>query len=49
MKEALVGLVRKLFGNVEYRWNYDDFPFTDPSYELEILHNGVLLVLVMLF
>ena len=40
MKETLDGLVRALFGDVEMRWNPDYFPFTDPSWELEIRFNG---------
>ncbi len=34
-------MARELFGNdVEMRWNKDYFPFTDPSFELEVLFNG---------
>lgn len=34
------GLAIHLFGNVEMRWKEDFFPFTEPSFELEILFNG---------
>ena len=40
LKEGLEGLVRELFGEVEMRWGEDYFPFTDPSFELEIHFNG---------
>jgi phenylalanyl-tRNA synthetase alpha chain len=40
MQFALEGMIRKLFGNVQFRWNTDYFPFTDPSFELEILFRG---------
>uniref|UniRef100_A0A6B2L7L0 phenylalanine--tRNA ligase n=1 Tax=Arcella intermedia TaxID=1963864 RepID=A0A6B2L7L0_9EUKA len=36
MKMALEGLAKHLFGDVKFRWNSEYFPFTDPSYELEI-------------
>ncbi|KAJ7524301.1 hypothetical protein O6H91_18G085800 [Diphasiastrum complanatum] len=36
LKETLEGLAKRLFGNVETRWTDSYFPFTDPSYELEI-------------
>lgn len=40
-KTVLLGLVQKLFGkDVEYRWVDSYFPFTQPSWELEIMHNG---------
>jgi phenylalanyl-tRNA synthetase alpha chain len=29
-----------LFGDIEMRWNPDNFPFTDPSLELEVNYNG---------
>ncbi len=32
----LAGLVNHLFPNCEYRTNSDYFPFTDPSYEVEV-------------
>jgi phenylalanyl-tRNA synthetase alpha subunit len=40
LKELLTGLARHLFGDVEMRWRDDYFPFTEPSFELEILFNG---------
>lgn len=40
-KTVLVGLAQHLFGkDVEYRWVDAYFPFTHPSWELEILHDG---------
>jgi phenylalanyl-tRNA synthetase alpha chain len=36
----LSGLVKWLFPGQEYRINDDYFPFTSPSYEIEVLHNG---------
>lgn len=41
LKDLLSGLARELFGeDVVMRWNADYFPFTDPSFELEVLFNG---------
>ena len=41
LKECLVGLAKHLFGeSVEYRWVDCYFPFTHPSWELEVLHEG---------
>eukprot|EP01031_Cornospumella_fuschlensis_P031913 gene31913-38585_t len=40
LKELLTGLARHLFGDVEMRWREDYFPFTQPSFELEVLYNG---------
>ncbi|XP_017482405.1 PREDICTED: probable phenylalanine--tRNA ligase, mitochondrial [Rhagoletis zephyria] len=41
MKDVLLGLARDLFGTqLEYRWVDTYFPFTQPSWELEILYNG---------
>ncbi|XP_058834836.1 probable phenylalanine--tRNA ligase, mitochondrial [Topomyia yanbarensis] len=41
MKRVLVGMVKDLFGEkVEYRWVETYFPFTQPSWELEIFFNG---------
>jgi phenylalanyl-tRNA synthetase alpha chain len=37
---VLEHLARDVFGDVEMRWNPDYFPFTDPSFELEIMYNG---------
>ncbi|KAL6206267.1 hypothetical protein ACLB2K_023515 [Fragaria x ananassa] len=36
LKKCLEGLARHLFGDVEMRWVDTYFPFTDPSFELEI-------------
>eukprot|EP00261_Vitis_vinifera_P031771 XP_019073014.1 PREDICTED: phenylalanine--tRNA ligase, chloroplastic/mitochondrial isoform X2 [Vitis vinifera] len=36
LKKCLEGLVQHLFGNVEMRWIDTYFPFTNPSFELEI-------------
>jgi phenylalanyl-tRNA synthetase alpha chain len=40
LKRALEGLARHLFGEVEMRWIDAYFPFTEPSFELEIFFNG---------
>jgi phenylalanyl-tRNA synthetase alpha chain len=40
LKQTLEGLMDHLFGPVEKRWADDSFPFTEPSFELEILFNG---------
>jgi len=40
LKGALEGCAKYLFGDVEVRWVDTYFPFTDPSYELEIFFNG---------
>ena len=40
LKDTLSKLARKLFGDVEMRWADDYFPFTTPSYELEVKYNG---------
>ena len=41
LKKTLVNLVKELFGNdIEFRWNSCYFPFTHPSYELEIKFEG---------
>ncbi|KAI7835962.1 hypothetical protein COHA_010161 [Chlorella ohadii] len=40
LKRTLEGLAQHLFGAVEMRWVDAYFPFTDPSYELEIFFNG---------
>lgn len=39
LKATLEGLMDHLFGPTKKRWNTDFFPFTQPSYELEIYHN----------
>lgn len=36
LKERLECMTRNLFGDVEMRWSDTYFPFTDPSFELEI-------------
>ena len=40
LKQELEGLVTCLFGNVEFRWVKAYFPFTCPSYELEIFYQN---------
>ncbi|XP_042897285.1 probable phenylalanine--tRNA ligase, mitochondrial [Parasteatoda tepidariorum] len=41
LKDCLSGLVKKFFGkDIEYKWTESYFPFTHPSWELEILHDG---------
>ena len=41
LKECLLGLAKHLFGDhTQYRWVDCYFPFTHPSWELEVLHNG---------
>eukprot|EP00195_Chlamydomonas_chlamydogama_P006564 CAMPEP_0202903190 /NCGR_PEP_ID=MMETSP1392-20130828/22407_1 /ASSEMBLY_ACC=CAM_ASM_000868 /TAXON_ID=225041 /ORGANISM="Chlamydomonas chlamydogama, Strain SAG 11-48b" /LENGTH=425 /DNA_ID=CAMNT_0049590225 /DNA_START=134 /DNA_END=1411 /DNA_ORIENTATION=+ len=40
LKDSLEGLAKHLFGDVECRWIDAYFPFTEPSYELEIFFNG---------
>lgn len=40
LKKTLEGLAKRLFGDVEMRWVDCYFPFTDPSYELEIFFQG---------
>lgn len=39
LKNTLIGLVKHLFPNCQYRINKDYFPFTDPSYEIEVEFN----------
>lgn len=39
LKATLEGLAKHLFGDVQCRWIDAYFPFTDPSYELEIFFN----------
>merc|ERR1712023_538285 len=36
LKDILSGLAKHIFGDVEMRWNEDYFPFTEPSFELEV-------------
>lgn len=41
LKTVLLGLVKHLFGeNIKYRWVDAYFPFTQPSWELEIWYNN---------
>lgn len=40
LKTALEGLAKHLFGDVEMRWIDAYFPFTNPSFELEIFFKG---------
>merc|ERR1719310_2648441 len=40
LKDALEGMVDAVFGPVEKRWVDAYFPFTEPSFELEIFYNG---------
>lgn len=35
----LTGLAKHLFGEVEMRWREDFFPFTVPSFELDVFFN----------
>ncbi|XP_028142194.2 probable phenylalanine--tRNA ligase, mitochondrial [Diabrotica virgifera virgifera] len=40
LKDTLVGLAKALFKeNTKYRWVDTTFPFTQPSWELEVFHN----------
>jgi phenylalanyl-tRNA synthetase alpha chain len=39
LKQTLSNLARHVFGDVEMKWSSDHFPFTDPSFELEIYYN----------
>jgi len=40
LKQVLEGLMDHLFGECEKKWSEDYFPFTEPSYELEIMYEG---------
>jgi phenylalanyl-tRNA synthetase alpha chain len=40
LKSELSSLVEYLFPKCEYRFNSDYFPFTNPSYEVEVFYNG---------
>ena len=40
LKGVLTGLAVHLFGDVEMRWREDYFPFTEPSFELDIFFNN---------
>lgn len=39
LKHVLASLVEHLFPGCEYRWAVDYFPFTDPSFEMEVKFN----------
>lgn len=39
LKKGLEGLAKALFGDVKMRWVHAYFPFTEPSFELEIYFN----------
>lgn len=39
LKHVLSGLATHLFGDVPLRWREDYFPFTEPSFELEVYFN----------
>lgn len=40
LKALLTGLARHLFGDVQMRWRDDYFPFTEPSFELDVFFEG---------
>lgn len=41
LKNTLVSMVKQVFDeDIEYRWLTESFPFTHPSFELEINYNG---------
>lgn len=41
LKNTLVSMIKQVLGeNIEYRWISEFFPFTHPSFELEINYNG---------
>ena len=40
LKKILSGLVKHLFPDCEYRFNGDYFPFTDPSFEIEVRYQN---------
>jgi len=40
LKQVLENLAREVFGDVEMKWSPDNFPFTDPSLELEVYYNN---------
>ena len=41
LKMTLEGLVKHLFGDdVQYRWMDEYFPFTHPSFEIEVFYEG---------
>lgn len=40
LKRILSGLIEYLFPGCEYRYNPDYFPFTEPSFEVEVMFRG---------
>jgi phenylalanyl-tRNA synthetase alpha chain len=41
LKQTLIGLMKHLFGpDIKTRWARDSFPFTSPSWELEVFYNN---------
>ncbi|CEG46474.1 phenylalanine-trna ligase [Plasmopara halstedii] len=40
LKQTVEGMAKDLFGDVDMRWVDAYFPFTEPSFELEIFFNG---------
>lgn len=41
LKEVLIEIAKTIFGkNIKYRFNADEFPYTDPSIEMEIQVSG---------
>lgn len=40
LKETMEKVVKGLFGEVERKWVDASFPFTEPSYEMEIKFKG---------
>lgn len=40
LKKTLEKVITSLFPNCEWRLSSDYFPFTEPSYEVEVLYNG---------
>lgn len=41
LKNTLVSMIKQIFGeDIDYRWISEYFPFTHPSFELEINYNG---------
>ena len=40
LRETMENLTKKIFGDSEFKWVYDHFPFTDPSLELEVFYEG---------
>ncbi|KAL9295387.1 Phenylalanine--tRNA ligase, chloroplastic/mitochondrial [Arabidopsis thaliana] len=47
LKKCLEGLARHLFGSVEMRWVDTYFPFTNPSFELEIYFKRHIILLFL--